>query len=91
MDTIADKNAVREANVLNIPVFAIVDTNSDPTVVKYPIPGNDDAVKAVRLILDYFVEAVKEGKNGIQKAGPSSNQTFFEKESLAKKSSTKTD
>jgi small subunit ribosomal protein S2 len=63
MDTIADKNAVKEANVLKIPVVAIVDTNSDPTVVKYPVPGNDDSVKSVKLFLDYFVEAVREGKS----------------------------
>ena len=67
MDTIQDKNAVREANVLNIPVFALVDTNSDPTVVKHPIPANDDSVKAVKLILNYFVEAIKEGKNKAKK------------------------
>ncbi|MFV0484641.1 MAG: 30S ribosomal protein S2 [Candidatus Saccharimonadales bacterium] len=62
MDTIQDKNAVKEAKVLNIPVFAIVDTNSDPTEIDHPIPANDDAIKGVKLILDYFTEAVKEGK-----------------------------
>lgn len=62
MDTIQDKNAVKEARVLNIPVFAIVDTNSDPTEIDYAIPANDDAIKGVKLILDYFAEAVKEGK-----------------------------
>jgi len=75
MDTIADKNAVKEANVLKIPVFAIVDTNSDPTVIRYPIPANDDAVKSVKLILDYFVEAVKEGK-GKQSTGPSQDKSI---------------
>ena len=67
MDTIADKNAVKEANVLSIPVFAIADSNSDPTEVKYPIPANDDSVKAVKLLLEYFVAAVKEGKAGTSK------------------------
>jgi small subunit ribosomal protein S2 len=62
MDTIQDKNAVKEAQTLNIPVFAIVDTNSDPTGITYPIPANDDAIKGVKLILGYFIEAVKEGK-----------------------------
>ena len=62
MDTIQDKNAVKEANVLKIPVFAVVDTNSDPTIVTYPIPANDDSVKSVKLLLDYFVAAIKEGK-----------------------------
>ena len=73
MDTIQDKNAVKEANVLRVPVFALCDTNSDPTVVKYPIPANDDSVKSVKLILDYFVEAVKEGKSS-KKASPSQDK-----------------
>ena len=47
---------------LNIPVFAICDSNVDPTIVDYPIPANDDAIKSVKLILDYFVAAIKDGK-----------------------------
>ena len=50
-----------EAKKLNIPVFALVDTNSDPTQVDYPIPGNDDAFKAVSLITTYIAKAVEEG------------------------------
>ncbi len=61
-DAIQDKNAIKEANTLNIPVIAITDTNIDPTGIDYIIPANDDAVKAVALILDYFVKAIKEGK-----------------------------
>lgn len=61
-DAIEDSNAVKEGNVLNIPVFAITDTNVDPTSIDYVIPANDDSIKAVKLILDYFVEAIKEGK-----------------------------
>ncbi|MCL1839955.1 30S ribosomal protein S2 [Candidatus Saccharibacteria bacterium] len=67
MDTIQDKNAVKEANVLKIPVFAIADTNSDPTIITHPIPANDDSVKSVKLILSYFVETVKEGKSKVKK------------------------
>lgn len=62
MDTIQDKNAIREAQILHIPVFAIVDTNSDPTNIDYPIPANDDATKSVKLLLDYFVGAIQEAK-----------------------------
>ena len=62
IDAIEDKNAIKEANVLNIPVFAITDTNVDPSNIDYVIPANDDAIKATKLILDYFVEAIKEGK-----------------------------
>jgi len=66
-DMIQDKNAIKEAKTLNIPVFAIADTNTDPTTVDYPIPANDDAIKAVQLILNYFAEAIKEGKAKIAK------------------------
>ena len=62
VDANEDKNAIREAQTLNIPVFALVDTNVDPTGIDYVIPANDDAIKATKLILDYFVEAIKEGK-----------------------------
>ena len=66
-DLIQDKNAVKEAQTLNIPVFAICDTTVDPTGIDFPIPANDDAIKAVKLILDYFAAAVKEGKAKIAK------------------------
>ena len=61
-DAIQDKNAIKEAITLHIPVFAFVDTNVDPTGINYVIPMNDDAVKATNLVLGYFVEAIKEGK-----------------------------
>lgn len=61
-DAIQDKNAIREAKTLNIPVYALTDTNVDPTNIDHVIPMNDDALKAVKLVLDYFVEAIKEGK-----------------------------
>lgn len=62
VDANEDKNAVREANVLNIPVFALTDSNVDPSNIDYVIPMNDDAIKATKLALDYFVAAIKEGK-----------------------------
>ena len=62
VDANEDKNAVKEAKTLKIPVFAITDTNVDPTPLDYVIPANDDSIKATKLILDYFVEAIKEGK-----------------------------
>ena len=61
-DASEDKNAIKEANNLHIPVIAITDTNIDPTPIDYIIPANDDSIKAVKLILDYIVEAIKEGK-----------------------------
>ena len=53
--------AVREAKRLNIPVFAIVDTNSDPNLVDFPIPANDDASKSISLIVDVVCSAIQEG------------------------------
>lgn len=61
IDTKSEDIAVREAVRLAIPVVGIVDTNSDPTLLKFPIPGNDDAVKAIRVIVDAVVAAVQEG------------------------------
>ena len=63
-DIIADANAVREAKTLGVPVVALVDTNANPDPIDYVIPANDDAIKGVSLMLDYFVEAVAEGKKG---------------------------
>ena len=51
-DMIQDKNAIKEAGTLNIPVIAIADTNVDPSAATYPIPANDDAIKGVKLIFD---------------------------------------
>lgn len=53
--------AVAEARKLNIPTYAIVDTNSDPTIVDYPIPANDDAAKSIDKILEIVTNAIKEG------------------------------
>ncbi len=58
--------AVQEANRLGIPIVAIVDTNCDPDVIDYVIPGNDDAIRAVRLIAGRMADAVIEGREGVQ-------------------------
>ena len=55
--------AVREATRLNIPVFAMVDTNSDPNQVEFPIPSNDDAAKSISLVVNVICEAIEEGLN----------------------------
>ena len=62
-DACEDKNAIKEAKTLHIPVIAICDTNVDPTDINIVIPANDDSTKAEKLILDYFVEAIKSAKN----------------------------
>ena len=60
--------AVTEANALGIPVVAIVDTNCDPDEISYVIPGNDDAIRAVKLLTARMADAVLEGKQGVQLA-----------------------
>ncbi len=65
VSTIDEANAIREARSLNIPVFALVDTNCDPDVVDYIIPSNDDATKTVQLMLTLFADAIVEAKGGI--------------------------
>lgn len=59
IDVCNELNAVREANKLNIPIVAVVDTNGDPSLVDYPVAANDDAVKSVQIITSLFSEAVK--------------------------------
>ncbi len=61
VDVSKEHIAVREAKRLNIPLFGIVDTNSDPIPIDFPIPANDDASKSISLILDKVTDAVKEG------------------------------
>src|SRR5207302_10085769 len=63
IDPKKEEIAVREANKLRIPVVAVVDTNCDPDVVDYKIPGNDDAIRAIRLFCAAMAEAVIEGRN----------------------------
>lgn len=66
VDPRKEKIAVAEARKLNIPIVAIVDTNCDPDEVDYVIPGNDDAIRAVKLIASKIADAVLESKQGAQ-------------------------
>ncbi len=61
VDVKAEAIAVAEANRLNIPIVGIVDTNADPTNIKYPVPGNDDSVKSIRILIDTILEAIQDG------------------------------
>jgi small subunit ribosomal protein S2 len=67
VDVLNDINAVREAKKLHIPVVALTDTNVDPTLVDYAIPCNDDATKAINLIMDYIGQAIASGQNKAKK------------------------
>ena len=68
IDTRKEHNAIAEARKLHIPIVAIVDTNCDPDEVDYVIPGNDDAIRAIRLISAAMADAVQEGRQGTDSA-----------------------
>jgi small subunit ribosomal protein S2 len=68
VDPKKEKNAIAEAKLLNIPVIGIVDTNCDPDDIDYVIPGNDDAIRAVKLITGKIADAVVEGRQGEENA-----------------------
>ena len=64
VDTRKERNAIAEAHKLGIPVVAIADTNCDPDEIDYPIPGNDDTIRAIKLIAGIMANAMIEGKQG---------------------------
>jgi len=74
-DVMNDDIAVKEARKLGVPVVAIVDTNADPSQITYPIPANDDATKAVTLILDYVQAAIEAGQKKATKPADKSEKT----------------
>ena len=67
IDTKKEQIAVKEAKKLNIPIIAIVDTNSDPTIIDYPIPANDDAAKSISVISRLIADGVLEGAQKLKK------------------------
>ena len=75
VDPRKERIAVSEAKKLNIPIVAIVDTNCDPDEVDYVIPGNDDAIRAVKLIANAMANAVIEGREGTMGAAAESSET----------------
>jgi len=64
IDVHREKNAVREAKILQIPTVCLIDTDSDPDFADVPIPGNDDAIRAISIVLQHLADAVEEGKKG---------------------------
>ncbi|WP_308516840.1 30S ribosomal protein S2 [Sphingomonas flavescens] len=64
VDTNKEELAIKEANTLGIPVVAILDSNSDPSGIAFPVPGNDDASRAIRLYTDSVAQAVGQGRQG---------------------------
>lgn len=63
VDTKKEDTAVKEAKKLGIPVIALVDTNADPDIIEYPIPGNDDALKSITLIMTLITESIMDGRS----------------------------
>ena len=84
VDTVREELAVKEANKLGIPIVAIADTNCDPDVIDYPIPGNDDAIKAINLITSKLADAILEGKALRETVGEAMETKSIEEELLAK-------
>ena len=61
IDSTYEDIVIKEAKTLQLPIVAVVDTNSNPEEIDYPVPGNDDAIRSIRLFITKFGEAVKEG------------------------------
>ena len=68
VDPRKERNAINEARKLHIPIVAIVDTNCDPDEIDYVIPGNDDAIRAIKLISSVMANAIQEGRQGVDAA-----------------------
>lgn len=88
VDVRKEQAALKEAVALGVPVVALVDTNSDPELVSYVIPGNDDGRNAIKVVVDYLADAVKKGKElakekGIQEAAAAAEETHVSAEMLA--------
>lgn len=79
VDTQRENIAILEANRLGIPVVAVVDTNCDPDMIDYPIPGNDDAIRAIRLITSKIADACVEGRQRYSET----QQGDFDKETVS--------
>ena len=78
VDPRKERNAIAEAKKLNIPVVAIVDTNCDPDEIDYVIPGNDDAIRAIKLIAGVMANAIQEGRQGADAEAPKAEETAAE-------------
>ena len=63
VDIVHESNALKEARKLGVPTVAMVDTNADPSLVSYPIPINDDAIKTIQLVVDYAKRAITAGRS----------------------------
>lgn len=69
VDVTKERSAIKEAASVGVPVVALVDTNGDPSMVNYVIPGNDDAPRAIKVVLDFLAQAVEKGKEAAKAQG----------------------
>ncbi|MEX0934578.1 MAG: 30S ribosomal protein S2 [Candidatus Saccharimonadales bacterium] len=90
-DVITEKTAIREAKRLKIPIVAIVDSNGDPTIVDYPIPANDDALKTIELITSVLTEAIAEGSAGYSSKPRPKEESSAEPKQVATKPNKETE
>ncbi len=84
VDAVSDNIAVREANRLGIKVVAIADSNCDPTQIDYPVPGNDDAIKSIKILVSAIASAYGEGKKEAGKAAEKEAKKVAKKEEEGK-------
>ncbi|MCL2081720.1 MAG: 30S ribosomal protein S2 [Oscillospiraceae bacterium] len=92
IDPRKERNAIAEAHKLGIPIVAVVDTNCDPDEIDYPIPGNDDAIRAIKLISQTIANAVLEGRQGEEAAEYSGQEgNVANKEDIKPESSPETE
>ncbi len=76
VDTKKEKIAVAEANRLKLPIVGVVDTNCDPTVIDYPLPGNDDAIRSIRLFVKMVSDTILEAKSYVNEGGEQETVSF---------------
>lgn len=69
IDPVREATAVAEARRMKVPIIALIDTNGDPELIDYPIPGNDDALRSIRLVTSFIANAVMEGKKQFETEG----------------------
>ena len=76
VDTKKEKIAVSEANRLGIPIIGVVDTNCDPSVIDFPLPGNDDAIRSIRLFARFVADTILEARSMALEGGQQETVSF---------------
>ena len=82
VDGITEMIAIKEAKTLDIPTFGIIDSNTNPDVVDFPIPANDDSVKCIKLIMDYITGTINEATGKVKEVVEEATEPAADKESV---------